>query len=131
MEGAAAPTQGAPGQITEPGQGIDISTAVAAFQGLQVDGRVFLTGEIVENGVAGDTVEVSITDPDDRGTVSQVPFPTTVTLISGTPTGPFIEVTPGGSPTQGGAEPSFDQLSAPFMAGEGAAAGEAPPEAPV
>lgn len=123
-----APTQGPPGQVSATGEGVDISTAVAAFQGLQVSGRVFLTGEIVDSGVATDTVEVSITDPEDRGTVSSVPFPTTVTLIRGTPDGPFIEVTPGGAPTQGGAEPHFDQLNAPFAEGGGAPG--MPPEVP-
>ena len=113
-----APTQGPPGQVPSPGEGVDISTAVAAFQGLTVEGRIFLVGEIVDSGIASASVEVDITDPDDRGSVSSVPFPTVITVISGTPNEPFIEVTPGGAPTQGGEEPGFEQLNAPFMAGE-------------
>jgi hypothetical protein len=123
-----APAQGPPGEVSPPGEGVDISSAVQAFQGLTVTGRVFLVGEIVESGVASDTVDVNITDPEDRGAVSSVPFPTTVTLIRGTPNGPFVEVTPGGAPTQGGAEPSFDQLNEPFVTGGGEPG--MPPEMP-
>lgn len=113
-----APTQGPPGQIPPEGEGVDISTATAAFQGIpNITGRVFLVGEIVETGVATDAVDVNITDPEDRGAVSSVPFPTNVTLIRGTPNAAFIEVTPGGAPSQGGAEPEFEQLNEPFMAG--------------
>jgi hypothetical protein len=88
------------------GQGTPLDQAITAFQGLSVSGRVFLVGEIVQKGSTQDPVEVRITDPGDRDTVSQVPFTVVVRQIDGEPQEPYVEVTPGASPTIQGEQPS-------------------------
>jgi hypothetical protein len=102
--GSPAPPGSAPEQrptvhtAVGAGQGVPLDQAVSAFQQLQVNGQVFLVGEIVQRGSTADPVEVRITDPSDRDTVSQVPFPVVVRAIQGTPGEPYVEVTPGANP---------------------------------
>lgn len=110
--GSAPPPQQRPDVNTAAGagQGVPLDQAISAFQALQVNGQVYLVGEIVQRGSTSDPVEVRITDASDRDTVSQVPFPVVVRVIDGAPTEPYVEVTPGASPTIQGEEPKPSDL---------------------
>jgi hypothetical protein len=92
------------------GQGVPLDHAISAFQSLQVQGQVYLVGEIVMKGSTTSPVEVRITDAADRNVVSQVPFPVVVRVISGEPQEPFVDVTPGGNPVIQGEEPSPEDI---------------------
>lgn len=94
------------------GQGVPLDHAISAFQGLQLHGRVFIAGEIVQRGSTSDPVEVLITDAADRNTVSQVPFPVSVRVIPDAPQEPYVEVTPGSDHTIQGEEPNPEEIGA-------------------
>lgn len=109
----AAPQAGGPPQPTPTadtaagaGQGVPLDHAISAFQGLSLQGQVFLVGEIVMKGSTTAPVEVRITSAADRNVVSQVPFPVVVRVIPGEPQEPYVEVTPGANPVIHGEEPT-------------------------
>lgn len=110
---AALPAPGQPAAAVPVGGGITLDEAMAAFQNVQgIVGRVFLVGEIVQAGAAGE-LEVALTDPSDRDTLTQA-LPQyrgklKFHMFAGEPTEPHVEVTPGATPTPGG---SAEQASA-------------------
>jgi hypothetical protein len=83
-----------------------LNDAVPAFQQVQgLQGRVFLVGEIVQQGGTTDEVEVALTDGGDRQVIAdQVPFKGRLRFhsVEGEPTEPFVEVTPGADPVPQG-----------------------------
>jgi hypothetical protein len=97
-----------PAAAPQGGQGIPLDEAVAAFQGLQnIQGRVFLVGEIV-TGAATQDIEVALTEQGDRQAIAeglpQYAGLLAFTFVENEPSEPYIEVTPGQEPVQGGAE---------------------------
>jgi hypothetical protein len=123
--GGVAPTPASlpaapPGQAPAPPSGdagagageILLDQAVAAFQNVQAQGRVFLVGEIVAEGKTAEEVEVAVTDPADRQTIAAaVPFETAFTVVEDVPDEKYVEVTPGSQPLPGGAEPELEALA--------------------
>lgn len=102
----AAPTPPAHGSAA---QGVILDQAIQAFQSLQVQGRVFLVGEIVQTGQTADPVNVDITSDADRDVVSKVPFPVIVKVVAAEPSEPYIEVTPGADTAMKGELPHPDE----------------------
>lgn len=104
--GAPAPPGGSEGQA------LVLDQVVQQFQQLQgVQGRVFLTGEIVATGSTKDTIDVAVTEPSDRDVISQsIQLPMTFHVVQGEPKEKYIEVTPGSTPTVQGETPSPEAL---------------------
>jgi hypothetical protein len=94
------------------GNAILLDDVIKQFQQIQgLQGRVFLVGELVQTGQTSDTVFADITDDADRDTIArQVQLPLQIKVISGEPNEPYIEVTPGSSPTLRGEMPQPDEL---------------------
>lgn len=102
MPPGAPPPQGAPappsgGGGAAPQGALTLDQVVQEFQGLQgVQGRIFLVGEIVQTGQTADTLDVDVTNPDDRQVInSQIQIPMQFKVVSGEPGEPYVEVTPG------------------------------------
>jgi hypothetical protein len=89
--------------------GVTLDQAISAIGQLQLQGRVFLVGEIVATGSAAEEVEVAVTEAADRQPLSQLPFPVVTRVIEGEPTEPWIEATPGSAGMSGGQEPAPDE----------------------
>ena len=102
----------APGAEVGPpmeGEGIILlGEAMAAFQLVEVEGRVWLVGEIVERGEARNIIDVALTEREDRQTlVSGLPQyqgRLNFLLVEGEPQEINIEVTPGADTEPRGAE---------------------------
>ena len=109
--GPAAPAGAAPAPAPAP-QGVVLDQAVSVFQQAQgVVGRVFLVGEIVQTGRTEEEVEVAVTDPADKNTLTAaVPFELAFTVVTDVPGEPHIEVTPGAQPLQAGEEPTLEEI---------------------
>ena len=127
-QGGPPPALGAPPQGTEIDTGgeevISLAEAIAAFQLIDVEGEVWLVGEIVQQGATSEDIEVDVTEPGDRQTlVSELPqyrgrlFFRVITTV---PDEPFVEVTPGADTTPGGPE-GIPDSDAELLAGGGAA----------
>ena len=101
---------GSPG-VSPQGQGIALPDAIQAFQSLQgIQGQIFLVGEIVQTGSTQDALDVDITNPADRDTISQgVQLPMTIKIVNGPPNEPYIEVTPGASTAMQGEMPQPEE----------------------
>ena len=116
---APPPPQGAgPGAAGLSGpKAVTLDEAVAAFQTVaDVQGRVFLVGEIVTQGQTVDDIEVAVTVAADKQTISAA-LPEFAGMlffvdVEAEPREQFIEVTPGSDPSQGGAEPTLEELMA-------------------
>ena len=97
----------------EEGGIILLGEAIAAFQLVEVSGRVFLVGEIVETGEVRNNIDVAVTDPTDRQVlVSGLPQyqgRLSFLLVEGEPEEMNIEVTPGADTTPMGME--FDPFA--------------------
>jgi hypothetical protein len=97
---------------------ITLDQALEAFSSLQgIEGRVFLIGEIVEQGQTDDELEVAITEGSDRQRIAdQLPEFAGRMLFRSVPDVPgerYYEVTPGSTPAPGGLEePEIDFLEA-------------------
>jgi len=115
-QGAPIPEQpGAPveGPAASPNR-VTLEEAISAFQGLQVEGQVFLVGEIVQSNQTSGDIEVSVTKGSDRQIIAdglpqwaaRLQFHT----VSGEPGEPHVEVTPGAVPEQRGEEPDLEAL---------------------
>lgn len=112
---AAAP---GPSPATPTAGEVILDQATTAFQQVEgIVGRVFLVGEIVQQGKTDEEIEVRVTEPDDRQTIVRgVPFDVDVRTVSAEPGEPHIEVTPGAEPLQQGEEPTADELFAEVVA---------------
>jgi hypothetical protein len=106
--GPPAPTGGPPppGPPQGGNQAINVQEAIAAFQGLQnIQGQVWLVGEIVERGETSQDIEVMVTEPADQQTIaSQLPQwqgRLTFHVVTGTPNERNVDVTPGVQAQQG------------------------------
>jgi hypothetical protein len=76
---------------------------------VQVTGRVFLVGEIVQTGRTNDEIEVAVTEAADRQTLGDaLQFPMIFHTVSGEPDEPHLEVTPGAVPEVRGEEPVLE-----------------------
>jgi hypothetical protein len=86
---------------------------MAAFQLVEVSGRVFLVGEIVERGEVRNNIDVAVTDPTDRQVLvtalPQYQGRLVFVLVDGEPREANIEVTPGAETSPRGAE--FDPFA--------------------
>lgn len=101
------------GGAGEPSGQVTLDQAVTTFRQVQVQGRVFLVGEIVQAGATAEEVEVSVTDPADRQPLDRAAsFPTVFRVIQDEPGEQFVEVTPGSEAVVRGEEPTLDQLTA-------------------
>lgn len=93
-----------------------LSEAIQAFQGLtDIQGRVFLVGQIVQAGQSND-IEIAVTEPSDRQKISQQLPQYSGQLVfhgvSAEPSEPHVEVTPGVVAKPGGTQPSLEQIHA-------------------
>lgn len=115
----AAPPPAPPTSVeapAAPGAGAGVTSIDMAMSALlaimDIRGRVFLVGEIVDRGETDDTVEIAVTEPDDRQAIrDNVQFEVAFTVIETEPLEEFVEVTPGGDPRTGGAEPDLAALA--------------------
>lgn len=112
--GGAPPLPAAPAEVgaeidTGEDNAISLDEAIGAFQGVDVSGRVWLVGEIVQTGVTRQDIEVDVTDPSDRQTLAdelpQYRGRLFFRVIETEPEEPFVEVTPGADTTPGGPAP--------------------------
>lgn len=120
MPPTAAPP---PTQEAEPGAAelsttvVTLDQAVAALQTVaNVNGRVFLVGEIVAQGQTRDDIEVAVTDMSDKQTIAAA-LPEFAGMlvfldVEGEPREQFVEVTPGQDVAPGGVEPTLEELMA-------------------
>jgi len=92
--GSPAPQGGAPSQAAPaPGGppapstgGVSIDQAMAAFQGVQLQGRAWLVGEIVTKGSTSGPVEIAVNNPADQAPLKQAAsFPVVFHRVSGEP----------------------------------------------
>lgn len=93
-----------------PIQGTTLNEVIADFQSVQgVQGRVFLVGEIVQQGATTDEIEVELTDGSDRQVIAnQLPkYAGRLVFhsVEEQPDEQFVEITPGADTTPQGAEP--------------------------
>lgn len=116
MAAPAAPEMapGAPRTVT-------LEEAAAAIQTVQnVQGRVWLVGEIVMQGQTSDDIEVAVSDPADRQTLAsglpEFAGMLVFLVVDGEPAEQHVEVTPGATVAPGGAEPTLDELLADVTA---------------
>ena len=111
------PSQGAePGPAESSSKTVTLDDAVAAFQTVHTEGRVFLIGEIVQRGSTTDDIEVAVTNPADRETLSkglpQFAGMLFFTVVEETPREQFVEVTFGADASPQGTEPTPEELFA-------------------
>jgi len=85
-----APTQ-TPGTISLQ----QAADAVRAVDG--ITGKVWLVGQIVDEGEANASVEIDVSKTEDKQTLTDaLPFPTTIHVVTSPPSGePFLDVSPG------------------------------------
>lgn len=119
--GAGAPSPaGAPGGPTEAPTDttspdtLKLDDVMNQFQGLtDITGKIFLVGEILQ-GQTQDDVEVSVTKGADKQTINdQLPdLASRITFhtVSGEPSEPHLEVTPGVAPEHKGQEPDLSSI---------------------
>lgn len=104
--GMAAPQAG-------PSRPVTLDDATAAFQAVSgIQGRVFLVGEIVSQGQSSGLIEVAVTNPADRQTLSDAlpQYQLSFHVVRAEPTEPHVEVTPGSVPSRGGGAAPAAQL---------------------
>lgn len=103
--GSPAPQSGAPpvaapapGGPTAPAAGgVSVDQALAAFQGVQLQGRAWLVGEIVAKGSTSSPVEIAVNNADDQATLKQAAqFPVVFHRIGGEPSEDSVEINPQG-----------------------------------
>lgn len=96
-------------------EAITLEQAVKDFGQVEVKGKVFLVGEIVE-GQTDDDIEVALTDSSDRQPLSdglpQYAGRLTFHTVSAEPTEPHVPVGPGAVPEAQGEEPDLAALLA-------------------
>lgn len=113
--GAAAPPAGAPVAAAPaapagaaPSTGVTLQDALAAFQGVQLQGKAYLVGEIVAKGSTADAVEIAVTNDADRQPLQDAAqFPVVFHTVAGEPKEQFAEI---GTGQQGGAAPTPETL---------------------
>ena len=110
MSGAPTPPQPLSAPTTNNNTVI-LDQAIKAFQNIgRINGQAYLVGEIVQQGQTNNPVNVDITDPRDRETITAgVPFMVDMKVVSGEPSEPHIDVTPGSTPVQKGELPAFEE----------------------
>lgn len=93
----------------------DAQTAIQQVQG--VTGKVFLVGEIVVRGETPPPVEIAVTVKADGKLIqASVPFAVVVHTVVGKPSERFLDVSPGGGGTPGGAaQPNPQDLAGVFQ----------------
>lgn len=93
---------------------VTLDEAVQALTQVEVDGRVFLVGEIVSEGETADDIEVAITEPADRQAIVQALPEWRPRLafksVADEPREEHVEVTPGSDGTPGGQPVDFAAL---------------------
>jgi hypothetical protein len=90
------PSGVAPAPAAAPGGGtnqVTVQQALDAFQGVQLQGRAWLVGEIAATGSTADTVEIAVTDPADKPVLqSAAPFPVLFHQVKGEPAETAVEI---------------------------------------
>lgn len=87
---AAAP---APGGSAPSAGGVSVDQAMAAFQGVQLQGRAWLVGEIVAKGSTSGPVEIAVNNPADQAALkSAAKFPVVFHRVSGEPQEQSVEI---------------------------------------
>lgn len=115
--GMALPEAGTPAALPETSDaGITLEEAMALFGAMtDIEGRVFLVGQIVVEGYTEDELEVAITEQDDRATIlGQAPElrgRARFIPIQTEPREQFVEVTPGAE-AAAGAPPAIPPMEA-------------------
>jgi hypothetical protein len=117
---APAVSPGASQAPPEAQETIALTDAVALFQNLtDIQGRVFLVGEIVDTGQTSDVIEVAITEPQDRAEITdglpQIANRMEFTHVEDVPSEKYVEVTPGigpGEPVEPEGNPELEGLIA-------------------
>jgi hypothetical protein len=97
QSGAPPTAAPAPGANAPATGGVSVDQALAAFQGVQLQGRAWLVGEIVAKGSTDGPVEIAVNNPDDQAALKQAAqFPVVFHRVSGQPQEQSAEINPQG-----------------------------------